>query len=140
MPQETESFDQLPDAIVARLKARDRGLALLTPAVDRAVDTAAREQFAPRRSRTAATRGWRYTAAAAAAVALIAVFIAQPFAPSDALRPRLTDDVDGSGRVDVLDAFALARSRANDPGAVSQSRIDELVASIVSLESGEGRL
>ena len=140
MTQETEQFDQLPDAIVARLKARDRSLALLTPAVDRAVETAAREQFAPRRSRTAAAQGWRYTAAAAAAVALIAVFIAQPFAPDEALRPRLADDVDGSGRVDVLDAFALARSREIDPGAVSQSRIDALLAGIVSLDSGEGAL
>jgi anti-sigma-K factor RskA len=137
MTQETEQYDQLPDAIVARLRARDRGLALLTPVVDRAVEAAAREQFAPRRSRTAAAHGWRYAAAAAAAVALIAVFIAQPFAPDEALRPRLADDVDGSGRVDVLDAFALARSRANDPGSVSQSRIDSLVARIVSLDDGE---
>ena len=140
MTQETEQFDQLPDAIVARLKARDRALALLTPAVDRAVETAARAQFAPRRSRTAAAQGWRYAAVAAAAVALIAVFIAQPFAPDEALRPRLADDVDGSGRVDVLDAFALARSREGDPGAVSQNRIDALLASIVSLDSGEGAL
>lgn len=140
MTQETEQFDQLPDAIVARLKARDQGLAVLTPAVDRAVETAARKQFAPRRSRTAAAQGWRYTAAAAAAVALIAVFITQPFSPNDADRRRLADDIDGSGRVDVLDAFALARSRANDPGAVSQSRIDALVASIVSLDTGEGAL
>jgi hypothetical protein len=140
MSQETEPFDQLPDAIVARLKARDQGLALLTPAVDRAVETAAREQFAPRRSRTAAAHGWRYTAAAAAAVALIAVFIAQPFAPDEAELRRLADDVDGSGRVDVLDALALARSRAADPAAVSQSRIDALLAGIVSLDAGEGRL
>jgi len=140
MTQETEPFDQLPEAIVARLKARDRGLALLTPAVDRAVETAAREQFAPRRSRTAAARGWRYGAAAAAAVALIAVFIAQPFSPNDADRRRLADDIDDSGRVDVLDAFALARSRAGDPDAVSQSRIDALVASIVSLGPAEGAL
>lgn len=140
MTQETETFDRLPDEIVARLRARDRNLALLTPAIDRAVDQAAREQFAPRRSRTAAARGWRYTAAAAAAVALIAVFIVQPFAPGDADRRRLADDVDGSGRVDVLDAFALARSRAADPGAVSQSRIDELVARIVSLDAGEATL
>jgi hypothetical protein len=140
MTQETEQYDQLPDAIVARLKARDRGLALLTPAVDRAVETAAREQFAPRRSRTAAAQGWRYAAAAAAAVALIAVFIAQPFAPDETDRLRLADDVDGSGRVDVLDAFALARSRANDPGSVSQSRIDSLVARIVALDSREAAL
>ena len=141
MNQETEQFDQLPEALVARLKARDRTVAVLTPEIDRAVDDAARTQFAPRRRRiAAAARGWRYGAVAAAAVALLAVFIAQPLVRDEVGPQALADDVDGSGRVDVLDVFALARTRAADPDAVSQRRIDAVAARIVALGNGEAVL
>ncbi|MGH7337603.1 MAG: hypothetical protein ACREI7_08500 [Myxococcota bacterium] len=43
------------------------------------------------------------------------------------------DDVDGSGRVDILDAFALARARAADPARVAQGEVDALAGRIVSL-------
>lgn len=140
MTPENDNFDDLPEALIERLRASERDPSQLTPAVDRAVLAAAETQFAPRRRRTAAGRRWYYPAAAAAAVALVALFVARPF---DNERPeaiRLADDVDGSGQVDILDAFALARAREADPGAVNQARIDELVRRIVTLGPSEAVL
>lgn len=141
MKPETEPFDSLPDALVERLRDRERSVAMLTPAVDRAVTEAARAQFAPRRERPAVDRRWQIPAAAAAAVALLALFISRPFDQTGVESPRLADDIDGSGEVDILDAFALARARRDDPAAVSQARIDEITARIVALdEDAEGVL
>jgi len=140
MTPETEQFADLPEALIERLRARERSVSQLTPAVDRAVLEAAKEQFAPRHSRPAVVRRWYYPAAAAAAVALIALFVARPF---DDERPdalRLADDVDGSGQVDILDAFALARARAADPADVNADRIDSLMRRIVSLGPSEAVL
>jgi hypothetical protein len=144
MSTNPEQFDQLPDELVERLRARERRVASLTPAVDRAIDAAVREHFAPRRQRPAARRRWQVPAAAAAAVALLALFVLRPFPtePTDAPPPgvRLADDVDGSGRIDILDAFVLARARAEDPAAVSQDRIDRITRGIVALAPPENVL
>lgn len=132
MNQENEQFDQLPDALVERLRRRERTVSILRPDIDRAVIDAARSQFAGRRAPYAQRRSWLIpSAAAAAAVVLVALFIVRPLpTPEPNL---LADDVDGSGRVDILDAFALARARTGDPAAVSQARLDELTSQIVSL-------
>lgn len=130
MSHDTDTPNTLPDALLERLRARDRRVSMLTPQVDRALDAAARAQFAGRR-RPAVFAGWRY--AAAAAVVFVALFLLRPFDSGEADRLRLAGDIDGSGQVDVLDVFALARSRAADPASVSQARIDELAARIVSL-------
>lgn len=140
MTQETPEYDQLPDTLVERLKQRERMVGLLTPAADRAVLEAAREQFGAREASRAAHRRWQYPAAAAAAVALLALFIAQPFHHAAVEESRMADDVDGSGRVDVLDVFALARARADGADAVSQNRIDRLADRIVSLDPPDARL
>jgi hypothetical protein len=106
---------ELPAAIVARLERQDRFVPIVAPRTDRAVADAARAYFAGRPRRAVArTRRWAVPLAAAAAI-LVAVLIVRPF---DSLREEtLADDVDGSGRVDILAAFALAR--ANDGGAVA---------------------
>ena len=134
MSQETETFDHLPDAIIARLRARDRGLALLTPAVDQSIDAAARVQFATRRARPAVHR-WTVPFTAVAAAALVAIFVGRSLdeAPVVPEAQQIADDVDGSGSVDILDAFALARAQREDPNRISQDSIDALMDSIVSL-------
>ena len=144
MSTKPEQFDQLPAELVEQLRARERRVASLTPAVDRAIDAAAREQFAPRRLRPAARRRWQVPAAAAAAVALLALFVLRPYQTEPTDGPpagaRLADDVDGSGQIDILDAFALARARAEDPDAVSQDRIDRITRGIVALAPAENVL
>lgn len=165
MSQETDIHDRLPDAIVERLRARDRALSMLTPDVDRAVAEMARAQFAsqnadaprqqPQRQSSqppglpgarprqgaprlaVAVRRRRLSYAAAAAVALVAFFIVRPFDQNGLAPVPLANDIDGSGRVDILDAFALARTRASDPGSVSDERIDELLRQVVSLGATE---
>ena len=139
MTQEQEQFDQLPAAIVARLQAQERSVAMLTPAVDREIRNAAHAQFASRQSRSAARR-WYAPAAAAAAVALIALFIARPFEEPAVEALRLADDIDGSGQVDILDAFALARLARDADDESGRGRIDALAERIVALDAAEAVL
>ena len=123
-------FEELPESLVAQLKRSERAQAIVDPRTDRAIlDEARRYFFAARsrRIRRAALR-WALPLAAAAAL-LVALLVVQPFGP-----PRSADDIDGSGRVDILDAFALARSQAD------RERVDELAARIVSLSAQRGEL
>jgi len=121
MHEPEPQFEELPDLLVARLQRADRSQAI-DPRTDRVVIDDARRYFAsrPRRARLAVMR-WALPLAAAAAL-LIAVLVLRPFGLQ-----RAADDVDGSGRVDILDAFALARSQAD------QESVDALAARIVSL-------
>ena len=92
-----------------------------------------RRRAGPRR---AGARGRRVTAGlATVAVALVAALLVQPML----FRSTHPDDIDGSGRVDILDAFALARMRAAG-ATVSEPEIDALAMRIVALEpSGRSR-
>jgi hypothetical protein len=96
------------------------------PEVDRAVLAA----FAPRRARVL-----RWVPAAAAAAILAAVL----------LRDRVPGDVDGSGRVDILDAYLLAlrieggagAGRALDvtgDGVVDRADVDRIARMSVTVE------
>jgi hypothetical protein len=84
-----------------------------------------------------ARRRWAVPFAAAASLLLAAIL----------MRPLLldtapaADDIDGSGRVDILDVLALARTRAErgDAASISQARIDALAYSIVALDAPRGR-
>lgn len=87
----------------------------------------------PRRSadRRGRRGGMRWAAGvAAAAVVLAAFLIVQPV---PRLGPFDPDDIDRSGRVDILDAFALARMRA-EGGPVTAAEIDALAMRVVALE------
>ena len=103
------------------------------------------------RARSIRRAAWRpgHTAMAAAAVAVLALggllLSQQPPAqrggagPTAAMRPALTraeSDVDGDGRITVLDAFAVARRAANDTprrDAVAEDA-GAILAMAVSLE------
>jgi len=127
MPESDPQFENLPDALVARLKRADRSQPIVDPRTDHAIIADARRHFlAARRPRPRKpVIRWALPLAAAAAL-LVAVLVLRPFGLQ-----RSADDVDGSGRVDILDAFALARSQAD------QQKVDALAARIVSL--GEHR-
>ncbi|HZF28752.1 MAG TPA: hypothetical protein VE907_06525 [Gammaproteobacteria bacterium] len=125
----------LPAAIVARLARADSALPIVAPRGDEAVLAAARAQFASRAPRAAARRSrWAVPLGAAAAAILAALLVVRPFDV-----PGSADDVDGSGRVDILDAFALARLRAaRGDAAATQERIDALAERVVTLVPSRG--
>lgn len=136
MNPETEHFDDLPAALAARLKEADRALPILDPRVDDGVLGLARRQFAARAPRSLpARRRWFAPVAAAATLLVAFLIVVRPFDLRTSSSP---DDIDGSGQVDILDAFALARLRASGGDAaagVSEQRIEALAARIVALNS-----
>ena len=133
MPIEKQQVSDLPPALIEALKAEEGPTPLVSRAVDKAILDQAEAQFAGRRERR-----WALPVAAAAAAVLAAVLVVQPFRPAGEHQAN-ADDVDGSGTVDVLDAFLLARERLDDP-AISQDRIDAVMARIVSLSAEEDHI
>jgi hypothetical protein len=139
MTEPPETLPDLPGALIDALRRRDRATRLVPGEVNDAILARARAQFATREVEyLPAIRNYWLTAAAAAAV-VIAVFAATTFrheaAPPAARVAASADDVDGSGQVDVLDAFALARRNAQRADSAAQTRIEALLARIVSLSS-----
>jgi hypothetical protein len=137
MDPTTEAPETLPPAIVSRLRRLDRSQPIVDPRTDRAVLDAARAYFAARPMPAARSKRWAMPLGAAAAVLLAAILV-RPFVLDTAPRG---DDVDGSGRVDVLDVLALARARAasGDAAGVTEARIEELGLSIVALDAPRSR-
>jgi hypothetical protein len=135
MDHDTDT-ETLPPAIVARLRALDRSQPIVDPRTDRAVLEAARVHFSPRPVRSPRRR-WAVPFAAAASL-LLAAILMRPLVLDT---PPAADDIDGSGRVDILDVLALARARAErgDAAGISQARIDELGYRIVALDAPRGR-
>jgi len=130
--------DTLPPEIEARLRHdAERTAVLVPPVVDEAVLSRARERFAEiRRRRSRAKAVWWMSAAAC--------FIAIAFLASALIKaPRFERaDVDRSGRVDILDAFALARRiqqgtaggfDLNQDGVVDKLDVDLVAAQAVRL-------
>ena len=133
MEPTTEQPETLPPAIASRLRRLDRAEAILDPRTDGAVLEAARSYFAARPAAARARRPrWAVPLGAAAAVLLAAVLV-RPIV----FHTPSADDVDGSGRVDVLDVLALARMRAagGDASGITDARIEELAYRIVALDS-----
>jgi hypothetical protein len=147
------SDDRLPsDLDIARLR-RDLADVVdarieVPPDVDRAIAARARERLHPSVYRVS----WRQRAlgwAAAAAVLVIGLVVARTLLPGRAGPTPVASgapagDVDGSGRVDVLDAFILARRIAdggtvpaadlNGDGSTDALDVDAIAMIAVSLE------
>src|SRR5690606_34714823 len=121
------------------------------PEVDAAVLSEARAYFGASAARGAETpRRWRTAAEAArarprrprrkpgrwaagfaaAAVVLAALLVVGPLDRFSRYDPA---DIDRSGRVDILDAFALARMRAGG-APIGEAEIDAIAARAVALE------
>lgn len=127
MNTETESIE-LPDDVAEGLGRLDKSVAVLTPAVDRRVTDAAAAHFAERPDRRRpARRRWAVAGTLAASLAVGVFLVRMQTGMEPAM---LANDFDGSGAVDILDAFALARM---DEERVAQGRIDSLIADIVAL-------
>ena len=127
MNDETEF--ELPQALIDRLKEQDQTIAMLTPQVDRTLLTQAETQFAARPTVRRIRRAPVWGISAAAAAALMFVFIA-------VRSPTLPGDYDGSGSVDVLDAFALTRELADNPQFAASESVESLMQRVVSLDGG----
>jgi hypothetical protein len=119
--------------------------------IDRAVLTEARAGFLRRRRFWVAARAVGATAAAAAAIVLAVVAMRErrQAVPAPVVATQgaaVAGDVDGSGHVDILDAFLLARrvrdgaaTRADDvtgDGVVDQRDVDRVAALAVSVGDG----
>ena len=119
----------VPQALRDELKAAESRVPVITARVDRDILAMAAAQFEQRRPALWRSRpAW----AAAAAIALIAVFVVNTIERPARLETAVYADVDNSGRVDIADVLALARS-AKETGTLSQAEIDAFAMQIVSL-------
>jgi hypothetical protein len=132
MDDRDQELETLPPALVIRLKAHDRAQPIVDPRTDRAVLDAARAYFEQRPAVPARHRRRFAMPLGAAAAVLLAVLVVHSFGPEPVA---LADDVDGSGRVDILDAFALARAARDDASGVAATRIEELAYRVVALDT-----
>jgi hypothetical protein len=132
----------LPDALKGAFK-RMRGPAV-PHAIEHAVLAHAGDHFARiRRRRWRITIGSSLAAAGVLAVAFIAL---RPANEGTGIETARLEDVDGSGRVDILDAFALARSLAHGDhpaktldfthdGRIDRADVDHVAQAAVRLGS-----
>lgn len=151
-PQDHISHDsdlEAPQGLISDLKTLYGPQAAIPPAVDEAVLARARREMVRRRRRRLVLR-WALPPAAAAA--LILWFVGSPFIAPDvgprSMEVASTQDIDGNGRVDILDALALARSIQTDrtadqpwdfngDGVIDHHDVDTVAQAAVSLDKGE---
>ena len=128
----------LPDELIQGLARLDKAVAVMSPDADRRIAEAARAHFGerPRRAR-AAGRRWAMAGSLAASL-LVGVLFWRTQTPVEDLRvasvASAANDIDGSGVVDILDAFALARMQAADRTPAAQAEVDALSMRIVALD------
>lgn len=157
-PRPDSPEHELPEEVVDRIRRHSGASVPVPPAVDEAILTNARRHLAAvRASRPAAVvprRVFRKTVLTVVTASLMIVAAVWQFRlrpPEDpaarvanAGRPTDPDDVNRDGRVDILDAFTLARrvergepfsadqDRDRD-GRVSRADVDELAGRVVML-------
>jgi hypothetical protein len=120
---------------------------------DEAILAAARQHFV-RQRRSRMLHRWLPVGAGAAAAAAIALIVwtsaplTEPSAESPAaMATALPGDIDGNGRVDILDAFLLARSieagadhvpggDINGDGVIDHHDVDAIALTAVRLDGG----
>ncbi len=158
MTEKTEHLDQDPDLRVSSRFSADLGALFkpqlaVPPEVDRAVLDRAARHFAglePAKRRLRWVGLWRVAAAAAVVVLAFSLNLTEKPAPTT-YRPGLAKaqavDIDRNGRVDILDAFKLARQielagsteadlDINGDGLVNRDDVDIVALAAVSLDKG----
>ena len=136
-----EAFD-LPDELIQGLAGLDKAVAVISPDTDRRLAEAARAHFGERRPRRArpAARRWAMAGSLAASL-LVGVLFWRTYTPVEPTRlAGVADDIDGSGVVNILDAFALARMERGGRGPAVQAKIDALAMSVVALDGSAEKL
>ena len=143
-PGNEEDFD-LSGELIQGLARLDQSVAVLSPDTDRRIAEAARAHFGERRPGRVrpAARRWALAGSLAASL-LVGVLFWRTYTPMETTRlagvASVVDDVDGSGTVDILDAFALARVERGGRGAAARAKIDALAMSVVALDGSGGKL
>ncbi len=134
---------QAPDRLVEALRATHNQRLLVPASVDEGISVAARRHLAAK-AQQRRKRPIAFWAAMAAGIMLLA------FLGNLALRSTRTfapGDINHDGRVDILDAFALARELEhqsanvrdmNRDGVVDQKDVVEIARSAVRLDKGGG--
>ena len=156
-PQSEFSFDDdLPESIREALRSRFGASGVVPSATDEAILADARRQLSEARPMVGRRRSKIFrlvgltSTLAAAAVALM-VWVRPPGGNEESQRPlasvnTLKEDVDGNGRVDILDAFAVARQLQrgdsvvavdlDGDGRTTQADVDALAQRAVMLSQG----
>lgn len=145
VPSVEEDVD-LPEELARELARLDRSVAVMSPEADRRIAEAASHHFGtrPRRGRPAGFR-WAMAGSLAASL-LVGVLLWRTYTPVGPAGLRVAtiasvpDDIDRSGAVDILDAFALARRAQGDQAPAAQAKIDALAMSIVALDGSAEKL
>ncbi|MEW6157887.1 MAG: dockerin type I domain-containing protein [Verrucomicrobiota bacterium] len=150
-----EPEPQIPARLAAAFQKVEKVPVFVPPTIDEAILKQARAhlQAAPRQFRA---RSWfegkwifRWAALAAVFVAGLVLLFTLP-KKNDPHRAQLREDVDGNGRVDILDAFYLARLiesgqagegrfDLNGDQQVNRADVDQIAARAVRIEEGGNR-
>jgi hypothetical protein len=159
MTERKEHFDEnmdlrIPSKLSADLNALFEPQLGVPPEVDRAVMDRAHKHFAPLQSgkgkRLRVHWGWRIAAAAAVIILAFSLDLTKQTVPTtDHLLLSKTQavDIDRNGRVDILDAFKLARHIEsagnmetkwdfNGDGLINRSDVDTVAFVAVRLDKG----
>ena len=147
MHEHDDHVDDIPEKLAGDLRGLFAHDVAVPGDVERAILGSARRSLVGRRRIIAIERltaGVAAAAAAAAAVYFLAVRNPEPISKGEPVVASLAADVDGNGRVDILDAFLLARrleasepvSRAldlNGDGVVDEKDVDAIAQAAVKL-------
>jgi hypothetical protein len=141
MSQPPDEFD-LPPGLADALRAAYAHRVEIPSRVDDALLSAAHEKFARRRRLRLTARWGTGLAAGLAAVIALAILLHHPAAPARSL---VKGDVNADGRMNMVDALALARHVAaadnldprwdvNGDGVIDQKDVDAIASAAVSLK------
>ncbi|SRR6266516_6592448 len=147
MNEDEPSEPQVPAEMAEQLKALYGGPPFVPPVVDNLVLARAREHLKrpARARRTVSFPHWL----AAAAVFTLCAWLGSLWWASKHPAPAAREDLNHDGRIDILDAFALARRLQqgaapsplfdiNGDGVVDQKDIDAIAGRAVALTKGPG--
>lgn len=146
-----ESRLKLPEKLREDIKGLYQSSATVPPEMDRAILDRAHQHFArPKQRRIRWIRPWKIAAAAAVIIFAFSLSLNKLSGPAPEYVQQTVvqaTDIDRNGRVDILDAFILARQieqanpiksewDINGDGQVDRSDVDTVALAAVRLDKG----
>lgn len=148
-PEELDDLPELPSGLASELKSRYGPVPEIPGVIDRAILADAQRHLSQAfPERLKANRKWQFaivsSSVAAVCMLLIALNRQEPQQPANVARDLGSErDLDGNGRVDILDAFAIARAirggrnqpkfDINSDGHVNQTDVNTMAQRAVTL-------